>query len=281
MKLFDLSNRSKPVLKWAGGKSSLLPQLIHLFPLKFNRYIEPFLGGGAVFFALKSGFIPSLVNDYNTEIFILYRIIRDHPNELIRYLDILASKYSEEFYYNIRSCYPENDIEKAARTLFLNKTGYNGLFRLNSKGQFNVPFGKRTKCPSLYDKINILSVSNRFQKAKLENKDFEEIINETGDGDFIYCDPPYEPISQTSSFNTYNSGGFSFLEQKRLFDVCKSAANRGAIVAISNSIAPSIVELYKNSAIYRVFAKRSINSIGSGRGQVEEILAVLCKSSKI
>ena len=280
MKLFDLNNRSKPVLKWAGGKSSLLPQLIQLFPSKFNRYIEPFLGGGAVFFALRPDFIPSLVNDYNTEIFRLYRIIRDYPNELIHYLDLFASKYSEEFYYSIRAYYPENDIEKAARTLFLNKTGYNGLFRMNSKGQFNVPFGKRVKCPNLYDKINILSVSSRFQRAKLENKDFEEIINETGQGDFIYCDPPYEPISQTSSFNTYNSGGFSFLEQKRLFDACKNAAGRGAIVAISNSVAPSIVELYNNSTIYRVLAKRSINSKGNGRGHIEEVLAVLGNFNK-
>ncbi len=281
MALFDLSSRSKPVLKWAGGKSSLLPQLINLFPSKFNRYIEPFLGGGAVFFSLRSDLIPSLVNDYNTEIFRLYQIIRDYPNELIHYLDLFANKYSEDFYYIMRSCYPENDIEKAARTLYLNKTGYNGLFRMNLKGKFNVPFGKRLNCPSLYDKINILSVSDRFQNAKLENKDFEEIINGTGEGDFIYCDPPYEPISQTSSFNTYNSGGFSFLEQKRLFEVCKNAANRGAIVAISNSIAPPIVELYKNSTIYRVLAKRSINSKGNGRGQVEEVLAILGNNCKI
>ncbi|APJ05049.1 hypothetical protein AXG55_02480 [Silvanigrella aquatica] len=273
---FDYINRTRPILKWAGGKSSLIPQLLPHFPLHFNRYIEPFLGGGAVFFSLcEENNIQSIINEFNPDIYLLYKIIRDHPIEFIKKLKELTNNYSEEFYYKIRSTIPKDDIEKAARTLFLNKTGFNGLYRINSKGEFNVPFGKRLKCPALYEEENLLNVSHRLKNTQLHNKDFESICTEAAPGDFIYCDPPYEPLSATSSFNSYNSGGFSFTEQKRLFSACDKAVKKGATVIISNSSSPKIIELYQKWDIKRILAKRSINSKGNSRGVIEEVLIIM------
>ena len=190
-------------------------------------------------------------------------------------LDKISEKYSENFYYELRASDPKTEIEKASRTLFLNKTGFNGLYRLNSKGLFNVPFGKREKCPALYDKNNIFAVSNRLKNSTLLNQDFEFVIDQAQKGDFIYCDPPYEPLSPTSSFNSYNSGGFSFNEQERLYESCKKAVQRGATVLLSNSNSEKIIELYKNWDIHKIQVKRMINSKGNSRGKIEEVLVVM------
>ena len=271
---FLLEQKAIPVLKWAGGKTSLLSKFVEKFPQKFNRYIEPFLGGGAVFFSLSKE-VPAIINDLNPEIFNLYSLIRDHPLELIKILDQYAQKYSEEFYYELRKTKLENKIELAARTLFLNKTGFNGLFRQNSKGEFNVPFGKRLKCPALYDLDNILFVSQKLKAATLLNEDFETILNRAEEGDFIYCDPPYEPLSNTSSFNNYNGLGFSQHEQKRLYEYAKQASLKGATVVISNSSAPFILNLYKEFEVHRISARRSINSNGLKRGEIDEVLVII------
>ncbi|MDJ0625641.1 MAG: DNA adenine methylase [Candidatus Caenarcaniphilales bacterium] len=271
--VLDLKNRAKPIIKWAGGKSGLLAQFKEYFPKECNRYIEPFLGGGAVYLSLKQG-IPAIVNDSNAEIINLYKVTTNSPNELMENLDFLANQYSEEFYYNLRSQLPKDKVEMAARAIFLNKTGFNGLYRQNSKGFFNVPFGKRIKCPELYVKDNLLNVSNRLKQAEIKSQDFEEIIDETKEGDLVYCDPPYEPLSRTSSFNAYQANGFSQTEQIRLKEACERAANRGAIVLISNSSAKFILDLYKNFDLKTVSAKRAINSKGSKRGNVDELLAI-------
>lgn len=262
----------KPVLKWAGGKTSLIPQLVKHFPESFNRYFEPFLGGGAVFLALghQKG---SVVNDVNTEITNLYEMIRDQPRELMGELDLLGNKYSEEFYYELRGSKPRSRVKKAARTLFLNKTCFNGLYRQNSRGEFNVPFGKRPRVPKLYERPQILGLSKRLKKTKLLNLDFEEVIELAGPGDFIYCDPPYEPVSLTSSFNSYTLNGFSKKDQLRLFEAAERAVDRGARVAISNSSAPFVKKLFKNWEMVTIFSRRAINSKGDRRGWVEEILA--------
>ncbi|KAB8040027.1 Dam family site-specific DNA-(adenine-N6)-methyltransferase [Silvanigrella paludirubra] len=196
-------------------------------------------------------------------------------------LDKLEANYSEDFYYELRKYNPETELKRAARTLFLNKTGFNGLYRLNSKGNYNVPFGKRKKCPALYDKKNFIEVSTRFQNSILTNFDFETIIDSAEFGDFIYCDPPYEPLSVSSSFNSYNSGGFSFLEQERLFNSCKRAVQKGATIIISNSNSPKIIELYKDWDIYKIKVKRMINSKGDGRGKIEEVIIVMKNSNFI
>lgn len=269
---FNYDNKAKPILKWAGGKSSILLELFDFFPKKFNRYFEPFLGGGAVFLSLNKNFTNAVINDMNKDIYTLYKSIRNNPNELMQELDKLEIKYSEEFYYDLRKHIPETDLERAARTLFLNKTGFNGLYRLNSKGHFNVPFGKREKCPSLYDKKNFIEVSARLKKSILTNSDFENIIDSAEYGDFIYCDPPYEPLTASSSFNSYNSGGFSFLDQERLFHSCKRAVEKGVTVIISNSNSPKIIDLYKDWDIHKIKVKRMINSKGDGRGKIEEVI---------
>lgn len=272
--MFNLETKGRPILKWAGGKTGLLPQLIDNFPGAFSRYMEPFLGGGAVFFSLKNG-VPAVLNDFNKELFNLYSVVRDSPTELMQALDVLTQEYSEEFYYKLREKSPTDPINMAARTVFLNKTGFNGLYRQNSKGGFNVPFGKRTKCPALYENKNLLAVSEKLQKAEIRNQDFELVINEAGAGDFVYCDPPYEPLSATSSFNAYNGGGFSHADQLRLRNVCAAAARRGAVVAVSNSSAPFIKSIYEDWDVRTLFAKRHINSKASSRGAIKEVLVLL------
>lgn len=266
-----LTPRARPVLKWAGGKSQLLPQLIPFFPTQFNRYIEPFLGAGSVYFSLDPK-CPALINDANPELYELYLVLRDHPAALCRLLDKYSRKYSEQFYYDLRASQPRNPISKAARFIFLNKTGFNGLYRLNSKGHFNVPFGKREKCPLLYDEENIKRVSERLKKSQIKNMDFEKVIRLAKKGDFVYCDPPYSPLSRTSSFNSYTAGGFSDQEQNRLKEACAEAAHRGAFVAVSNSSAPIILELFKDWKIHLIKARRSINSKSHLRGPIHEVL---------
>ncbi|MFM8269860.1 MAG: DNA adenine methylase [Pseudomonadota bacterium] len=262
----------KPVLKWAGGKTSLIPQLVKHFPNQFKRYFEPFLGGGAVFLALGDSKY-SVINDVNSEITNLYEIIRDQPVDLMSELDGLAKKYSESFYYELRASEPRAKVKKAARTLFLNKTCFNGLYRQNSRGEFNVPFGKRLRIPKLYDRNQFLEVSKKLKKAKLLNLDFEEVIDLAGSGDFIYCDPPYEPVSVTSSFNAYTLGGFTKKDQMRLLEAAERAVSRGAQVAISNSSAPFVKKLFKKWKVVTLVSRRSINSKGDRRGLIEEILA--------
>jgi DNA adenine methylase len=272
--VFDLNSRAKPILKWAGGKSQLLPQLLTHFPNSFERFVEPFLGGGAVAFSLKQG-VPALLNDGNAELINLYEVVRSSPRELMVALDCLSAKYSEDFYYRIREKTPRDSINRAARTVFLNKTGFNGLYRQNSRGGFNVPFGKREKCPALYDPKNLMQVSARLTNANLRQGDFAIAIDEAGQGDFVYCDPPYEPLSPTSSFNSYTGGGFSQLEQERLRVACLNAARRGALVAISNSSAQFILDLYAAEDVRCVSAKRAINSKGNGRGEIDEVLVIM------
>ena len=271
---FCIQNRVKPVLKWAGGKSSLLSQLVSHFPKKFNRYLEPFLGGGAVFFSLAEG-IPAVINDSNPNLFNLYSVIRDYPYELNEILKLYTHKYSEEFYYELRSTKLQSNIEEAAKTLFLNKTCFNGLYRQNSKGEFNVPFGKRIKCPALSNSENILFVSQKLKKATLLSEDFEIILKMASAGDFIYCDPPYEPLSRTSSFNHYTGLGFSQKDQERLYDCVKQAASKGATIALSHSSAPFILNLYKEFKIHKILARRSINSNGAKRGKIQEVLILI------
>ncbi len=271
---FDLEKRAKPMLKWAGGKSGPLKQLVKQFPSRFSRYIEPFVGGGAVFFALVDP-METIINDSNSELIELYEVARDEVDALMAELDQLGAQYSETFYYELRKTVPEAKLARAARTLFLNKTGFNGLFRLNSKGLFNVPFGKRPQCPALYDKGNMIEVSRRLRTAQLLNTDFESVIAQAGPGDFLYCDPPYEPLSRTSTFTAYTSGGFSQDAQGRLEKACQEAAGRGAMVAVSNSTAPFILSLYEGWDVREIQAKRAINSKGAGRGQIAEIVAAL------
>jgi DNA adenine methylase len=268
------SGRIKPILKWAGGKSGLMSQLTPLFPKTYRKYFEPFIGGGAVFFSLDFSGL-SFINDLNTELIDLYETVRDEPQKLMTALDALSKQYCEDFYYQLRSTKPDTRVDRAARTIFLNKTGFNGLYRQNSKGEFNVPFGKRIQCPALYDRDNFLRASSLLQRATLSSIDFEELINQAGAGDFVYCDPPYEPLSRTSSFNAYHGSGFSHDDQRRLKDACIRAQQRGAFVVISNSAADFIKELYSDCQLTYIAARRAINSKGSSRGAIDEVAVLL------
>lgn len=274
----NVETRIKPILKWAGGKSQLIPQLLPFFPSTYERYFEPFFGGGAVFFsgAIDLPLIAiCYLNDINSELMALYEVVRDSSLELMARLDYLACQYSEEFYYKLREKTPKSKVARAARTIFLNKTGFNGLYRQNAAGGFNVPFGKRAKCPALYDEANLESAADALQNVALSSLDFEEVLNQAGAKDFVYCDPPYEPLSRTSSFNAYQGGGFSQADQIRLKEACRKANARGAHVVISNSSAPFILDLYADCETHTISAKRAINSKGNSRGAIDEIVVVL------
>lgn len=260
-------------MKWAGGKSGLLNLLIDKFPSHFERYVEPFFGSGACFLALEKN-TPALLNDANPELIHLYRVVRQKPLKLMDTLDKLAKRYSETFYYRLRNSRPKDPVLRAARTVFLNKTGFNGLYRQNSKGEFNVPFGKRPKCPRLYSRESLLLVSRRLRTAKLSQLDFEKLLDLCGAGDFVYCDPPYAPLTPTSSFTNYTASKFDQSEQIRLRNAASRAAKRGATIAISNSSADLIYEIYRGCQITRIPARRAINSKGNLRGKIDEVLVL-------
>ena len=271
----------KPVLKWVGGKASLVPEIRQHFPSNYKRYIEPFFGGGAVFFTAIPSHIPAVLNDLNSEIMDMYSTIVSAPTQLMESLDVLASQYSEEFYYKVRSEIPDTMVGRAARTIFLNKTGFNGLYRVNKKGLFNSPFGHRKECPKLYDAHNIDAIMRRMRfECDLKSLDFNDVLLESGDGDFVYCDPPYEPLV-ASSFTSYTKCGFGQDKQVELRDGCIDASRRGAFVIVSNSSADFVKEIYSDFKIVEIYAKRSINSDGEKRGKVPESLILIPPSKSL
>lgn len=269
--MFDLGRKPKPFLKWAGGKKGALVRLRDHFPQSFQRYLEPFLGGGAIFLSLKKQ-VPALLNDLNPELIHVYRMVKDRPAALMDELDRLRSLYSESFFYELRDGEFTDPLTKAARTIFLNKTGYNGLYRLNKKGAFNVPWGKRERCPNLYKRENLVEVSRRLSAAELFNIDFEEFMSHAQAGDFVYCDPPYEPLNPTSNFKAYTPKGFNRGDQERLRNACAQAAARGATIAVSNSTSDYIRSLYDGWKFASIQVRRPINSKGDRRAPIPEFL---------
>ncbi|WP_132995253.1 DNA adenine methylase [Sporanaerobacter acetigenes] len=267
-----------PVVKWVGGKRQLISEIDKYLPSNYSTYYEPFLGGGAVFFHLQPH--KAVVNDINEELMNLYQVIKDNVEDLIE--DLKKHKNEPDYFYKIRELdrdiqkYNElTPVERASRIHYLNKTCYNGLFRVNSQGQFNVPFG-RYKNPNIVNETTLRTVSNYFNTANIIFKccDFEEAVKGCRKGSFIYFDPPYDPISDTSSFTGYDKGGFDKAEQKRLKDLCDNLNNRGVKFLLSNSETQFILDLYKDYRIEIVQAKRSINSKGNKRGEVNEVLVM-------
>lgn len=271
--MFDYANRAKPVIKWAGGKSNLLPRLLEIFPRRFHRYVEPFAGGASTFLSLKPG-TPAVLNDALLDLVATYRVIRQMPTELMHHLDGMRARYSADYYRIVRDKSPELDIERASRFIFLNKTCFNGLYRTNAKGKFNVPFGKRVKCPALYDRDNLLAVGDRLRGAEILHGDFEAVLDAAREGDLVYCDPPYAPVSKTASFAGYLPGGFTWRDHERLKHAAVRAAQRGATVVITNSATEPVRALYADLALTTVYAPRHINSKGNRRGRVPELVAV-------
>lgn len=271
--MFLHGSRTRPFLKWAGGKTNSLPRLIQHFPVSFKRYVEPFVGGGSVFLSLRPGVAASL-NDSNEELINAYKVVRESPGELMKRLDRLAARYSEEFFFKVRSSLPSEKVARAARLIFLNKTCFNGLYRTNSKGEFNVSFGKRERCPELYDSENLVEIAERLRKVHLSAGDFEDLIDSCGEGDFVYCDPPYVPVSPTANFSSYTRDGFSFVDHSRLRDAAERAEKRGAVVFVSNSNSEIVRQLYARWQAIPLEAPRCINSRGDKRGPVVELLLV-------
>jgi len=271
----------KPFVKWAGGKRQLIPELLKYIPKNFNNYFEPFVGGGALFFELYNlGILKNkkvYLFDINGELINAYRIIRDHPNELIKKLKEFKSKHNKEFYYQIRELdrsesYKNLDnIIKAARFIYLNKTCFNGLYRVNKKGYFNVPMGKY-KNPQIIDEENILAVSNALKNVIIKCCDYKEVLQYAQKGDFLYFDPPYYPLNQTANFTSYTRYDFLEKEQLELFETFKTLVNKGCFILESNSDTDFIKNLYKEFTIEKVLANRAINSKSNGRGKITEVL---------
>lgn len=267
----------QPFLKWAGGKRYLLPEIDKRVP-SHNTYHEPFVGGGAVLFFLQSN--KSYVNDVNIEVINVYRVIKDNLNDLLKELKNHAKKNSSEYFYTVRDYDRDfkkfqtlNDIQKAARIIYLNKTCFNGLFRVNSQGQFNAPYGKY-KNPNIVNE-DVLKAVNKFLNntdVQFSTGSFEKSIKKIKKGDFVYLDPPYDPISDTSSFTGYSLDGFTRADQEKLKKYCDEIHKKGAKFLLSNSATNFIQDLYKKYTIEFVDVPRSINSNGSKRGKVKEVL---------
>ena len=270
--------KGKPFVKWAGGKRQIIDKLKKYVPEEFNTYYEPFVGGGALLFELSPK--KAIVNDYNEELMNVFRCIKDEDkfSKMCLELNHHEAYHSEEYYYEIRNKDRDKikfkrmpDYKRAARTIYLNKACFNGLYRVNSKNEFNVPFGKKTKI-NTYEGQNLGIVHSYFNFNDIEftNIDFEESVKDAKKGDFIYFDPPYD--SETSTFNSYTENGFGKEEQVRLARVYKELADKGCYVMLSNHNTSLVKELYKDYNIHVIEAKRNINSNGKKRGKVEEVI---------
>lgn len=259
----------RPFLKWAGGKSQLLGQLRARIPKSFDRYFEPFLGGGALFFALRPA--RGVLSDVNREIIDCYTAVRDDVTDLVAALR--DHRYDSKHYYAVRGADPAKlpRIERAARTIFLNKTGFNGLYRVNRAGKFNVPFGRYAK-PAICDEENLRGCSAALANVELVAADFESAAGRAAAGDFVYFDPPYVPLSRTAAFTAYAPGGFDLDAQSRLAAFFGKLAGRGVAVLLSNSDVPEIRKLYARYRIDSIEATRVINCKGTRRGPVRELL---------
>jgi DNA adenine methylase len=263
--------RPKPFLKWAGGKGQLLTQLSPLFPRSFARYFEPFVGGCAVFFHLQPR--SSTLTDINRELIDCYRAVKGEVEDVIAALS--KHVYEREHYYRVRAVEPESlpAAARAARTIYLNKTGFNGLYRVNSSGRFNVPFGRYAR-PTFCDPMNLRACSAALRRATLAVGDFASVLDSAKKRDFVYFDPPYVPVSDTSDFTAYVPGGFGWKDQERLAEVVADLDRRGAYVMLSNSDVPRVRNLYARYRIERVQAARNINSKASGRGKIGEVVVL-------
>lgn len=267
----------QPFLKWAGGKRQLLPELNKYIPLKYKTYYEPFVGAGALLFDLQPK--KAVINDVNLELINCYNIIKDSLDELIE--DLKKHQNIPEYYYEIRELdrKPEfqqlTQVERASRIIYLNKTCFNGLFRVNSQGQYNVPFGNY-KNPKILDEVVLKAVHNFLNSSNITitNGDFEEVVRGAKKGDFIYFDPPYDPVSDSSSFTGYSLDGFSRDEQRRLKNTFDRLSKKGCYVLLSNSATDFIKDLYKDYRIEIVSASRNINADGLKRGKVDEVLVM-------
>lgn len=267
----------QPFLKWPGGKRQIIKEIKRFIPSDIDTYYEPFVGGGAVLFEVQPK--KAVINDYNYELINVYKAIKNNLEELIEQLKTYEN--TEECFYRVRAMDRSENfstlsaVVRAARTIFLNKTCYNGLFRVNSKGYFNAPFG-RYKNPKFINKFQLKAVSEYLNSNEITilNLDFAESLKSLNANDFVYFDPPYDPVSEIASFTEYTSKGFNKSEQIRLKETCDLLNSNGVKFLLSNSATKFIKDLYKEYTIEIVYANRSINSNGKKRGKIEEILVM-------
>ena len=273
VELEQLKLETYPIVKWVGGKRQLMFELLKNMPKNYNRYFEPFIGGGALFFELQPD--NAYISDMNEELINLYQVVRDNVEELVT--DLQKHNIAKEYFMEIRNIDRTNDyrnwadVQKASRFIYLNRTCFNGMYRVNSKGEFNVPFG-HYKNPRIVDENNLINCSNLLQRTEIRHADFSEILTKVQKGDFVYFDPPYVPLSETSSFTSYTKDGFDIDMQFKLRDVCDELDSMGVKFLLSNSDTKLVNELYANYEIKKVFASRQINANADGRGKITEVL---------
>ncbi len=260
---------AKPFLKWAGGKTQLLGEILARVPKRFGRYYEPFLGGGAVFFALKPE--RATLSDINGDLIATYMAVRDHVEDVV--IALRDYRCNKEDYYRVRGQCIEGmtEAERAARLIYLNRTCFNGLYRVNRSGQFNVPFGQYRN-PTICHAENLRQVSLAMRSMRLRCQPVTDLARQARRGDFVYFDPPYAPVSATAQFVQYARGGYGVQDQKALARLFRALSRRGVHVLLSNSDTPLVRHLYRDFRIERVMARRSINRSADGRGVVPEVL---------
>lgn len=275
---------ARPFLKWVGGKGALLETLAGMLPAEFGTYMEPFLGGGAMFYSLAAaGKLKAakrvVLSDVNEELIWSYKMVRDRVEDVVKRLDEHDQAWTaggDEYYYSVREQMPRSltEEQRAARMIFLNKTGYNGLYRVNDKGRFNVPPGKFKNRPTVCDRDNLRACSEALRGTMLDVVTYQAVLTHAEEGDFVYMDPPYLPVSKTSSFTAYTAGEFSLLDHKKLAETYSRLTDRGVKVMLSNSSHPKVKALYSKFEVRTVTAPRSINTHYEKRGDVEEIVVL-------
>jgi DNA adenine methylase len=274
---------AKPIVKWAGGKSKLVSRLLAHVPQKIGTYAEPFAGGAALFFAIASGidgeghktkrtFAKAILTDQNAELVACYRAVKSDVDAVI--VAMKKYKYDRDLFYETRDLDTESmsEVERAARLLFLNRTCYNGLWRVNASGKFNVPFGRYGKDLKICDEDKLRAASHALSRVTIKQGDFVKATARLGEGDFIYFDPPYVPLSKTAAFTSYARAGFGPADQRRLVEEVKALKKRGARVMLSNADTDETRALYEPFAMHVVSMRRSINSNAKKRGAARELI---------
>jgi DNA adenine methylase len=264
---------AEPVLKWAGGKRQLLPAILARLPQKIETYFEPFVGGGAVFFALAAErrFRHAVLSDRNPDLVEVYLALQSEVGEVIERLKRLRAKHSEQEYYRVRAAKPRGRAGRAARFIYLNRTGFNGLYRVNRSGQFNVPFGKYVN-PTILDEPRLLAAAACLRDVEISAADFAVSCARARGRDAVYLDPPYLPRSASSSFSAYYAEPFGVEQHARLARTFAELSERGVATLLSNSDTPETRGLFRAHRVETVAARRSINSVGGARGAISEIL---------
>jgi DNA adenine methylase len=279
MRLGDrMTNVNVPTfVKWAGGKTRLVPELIQHLPKHFNNYFEPFVGSGALFFYIAKHIKPKkmTISDINKELIETYEVVKDNYNGLVKKLKEHKVNHNKEYYYKLRKQDPAtlSKTDRVARFIYLNKTCFNGLYRVNSKGGFNVPMGSY-KNPSVFHEDKLRNTKELLKNVKILNASFETVLKMAEKGDFIYFDPPYYPLKKGQSFTTYTKENFLEKEQEQLANVFDELSKRGCFVMLSNSDTTFIKSLYKRYSIHVIKANRMINCDGSNRGKINELIIV-------